>query len=51
VRFTETEVLVANETTLAAAWRLQDSGLWPLSLNFANGVVSGGGFLTGSRAQ
>jgi uncharacterized protein (TIGR02452 family) len=49
--FPETRVLVANETTLAAARRLTDGGLVPLSLNFANGVEPGGGFLRGARAQ
>lgn len=50
-RFAETRVSVANETTLAAARQLIDSGLRPLALNFANGVQAGGGFLLGSRAQ
>lgn len=46
-----TLVQVTNETTLAAAKRLVDAGLRPLALNFANGVVPGGGFLDGGRAQ
>jgi uncharacterized protein (TIGR02452 family) len=50
-RFPETEVVVANETTLGAARRLHDAGFRPLSLNFPNGVVPGGGVLTGARAQ
>ena len=50
-RAPETDVLVANETTLGAARRLGDAGLRTLSLNFANGVVPGGGFLGGARAQ
>lgn len=50
-RVPETRVRVVNETTLAAAHELRLSGRDPLSLNFANGVVPGGGFLTGSRAQ
>jgi uncharacterized protein (TIGR02452 family) len=50
-RFPETDVVVANETTLGAARRLHDAGFRPLSLDFANGVVPGGGVLTGARAQ
>jgi len=50
-RLPETDVLVANETTLGAARRLGDAGLRALSLNFANGVAPGGGVLTGARAQ
>lgn len=46
-----TRVQVSNETTLVAAIRFADQGLKPLVLNFANGVVPGGGFLSGSRAQ
>jgi uncharacterized protein (TIGR02452 family) len=46
-----TRVRVSNETTLVAAIKLVDQGLKPLVLNFANGVVPGGGFLSGSRAQ
>ncbi len=48
---TETQVQVANETTLAAARRLVAAGWRPLALNFANGVCPGGGFTLGSRAQ
>jgi uncharacterized protein (TIGR02452 family) len=50
-RVPETHVLVANETTLGAARRLGHAGLRALSLNFANGVVPGGGVLAGARAQ
>ena len=50
-RFAETQVVVANETTLGAARRLTSAGRRPLSLNFANGVEPGGGFLDGARAQ
>jgi uncharacterized protein (TIGR02452 family) len=50
-RVPETDILVANETTLGAARRLGDAGLRALSLNFASGIVPGGGVLTGARAQ
>lgn len=49
--FPETKIQVSNETTLAGAKRLLAQGLRPLALNFANGVVPGGGFLLGARAQ
>ena len=48
---TQTRVQVANETTLAAARRLTDSGERVLALNSANGIQPGGGFLGGARAQ
>lgn len=51
VRFPETLVRVANETTLAAARPLVDAGQRVLALNFANGVAPGGGFRSGARAQ
>jgi uncharacterized protein (TIGR02452 family) len=46
-----TNVLIANETTSAAAHALVRGGLRTLALNFANGVEPGGGFLYGARAQ
>lgn len=49
--FPQTEVQVANETTLEAGLRLSRRGLVPLALNFANGIHPGGGFLSGARAQ
>jgi uncharacterized protein (TIGR02452 family) len=51
VALPETRLQVSNETTLGAAFRLVESGLRPLALNFANGVQPGGGFLDGARAQ
>jgi uncharacterized protein (TIGR02452 family) len=46
-----THVQVTNETTLAAARRLVEIGERPVALNFANGVMPGGGFCSGARAQ
>ena len=51
VQFSETRLQVTNETTLAAAQRLNARGFAPLALNFANGVHPGGGFLNGALAQ
>jgi uncharacterized protein (TIGR02452 family) len=51
IAFNETRVQVTNETTLGASLRFVERGLRPLSLNFANGIHPGGGFLSGARAQ
>jgi uncharacterized protein (TIGR02452 family) len=42
---------VTNETTTSAAQRLQATCTRVAALNFANGRVPGGGFLSGARAQ
>jgi uncharacterized protein (TIGR02452 family) len=49
--YDEMTIQVANETTTAAARRLQGTCRHVLALNFANGVNPGGGFLFGARAQ
>jgi uncharacterized protein (TIGR02452 family) len=50
-RSSQTQVQVANDTTLAAARRLVAAGERVLALNFANGIHPGGGVLSGARAQ
>jgi len=49
--FTTTRVQVSNETTFGVSRRLISNGLYPVALNFANGISAGGGFLSGARAQ
>jgi uncharacterized protein (TIGR02452 family) len=49
--FEATQVLVTNESTLAAAHDLVARQRRVLALNFADGIHPGGGFLTGGRAQ
>jgi uncharacterized protein (TIGR02452 family) len=51
LRWSQTRVKVANETTLVAAKRLTETGERVLALNFANDIEPGGGFLHGARAQ
>jgi len=51
ILFPETRIQVANETTLGASRRLVERGLKPLTLNFANGVHPGGGFLSGPEPR
>jgi len=47
----ETRIEVRNETTFAAAKRLEEAGLRTLALNFASAKNPGGGWKNGARAQ
>lgn len=47
----ETRIEVRNETTFAAAKRLEEAGLRTLALNFASAKHVGGGWKNGARAQ
>ena len=47
----ETRIEVRNETTFAAARRLEDRGLKTMALNFASAKSIGGGWKNGARAQ
>jgi uncharacterized protein (TIGR02452 family) len=44
-------VVVCNQSTLGATQALRERQRRTLTLNFANGVQAGGGFLVGARAQ
>jgi uncharacterized protein (TIGR02452 family) len=50
-RVAETQVVVCNQSTLGATQALRERQRRTLTLNFANGVQAGGGFLVGARAQ
>ena len=50
-RHLPTRITVENRTTLDAARELAGAGMRPAALNFASGVATGGGWLSGSRAQ
>ena len=50
-RIHDTRVRATNETTLAAARRMNARGAAVTALNFASARHPGGGFLTGARAQ
>jgi uncharacterized protein (TIGR02452 family) len=46
-----TRIMVTNETTLAAVWRLASAHRQVAALNFASARYPGGGWLSGAHAQ